>query len=768
MNYINKLLNTKYFLILKFLGIFTIFYVLNKAGINYLIYPFAFGAYFAFVWCNQNVIMTSICFILAGYIATFSIYLLLSCFFMCVIFLIFYGVHYKLKKPLKYIHILIYACTCSIPKVAVGLVLQGANIYYVFVELFIGLMFVFACVKFFECLCVRGITGRLTSIEIICAIAFIGAMSCGLCSIELYGFSFIKLFGALILLFFSYVGNVSTVMLIASSIGVGSLLFNNGSTYFCLFMLYGLSLCMFKTKNKYISSVALIIVECLCSLYFGLFAEFNVITVAPLLISCFIYIIIPAPFLDSVGGEFQDGIGGITQQSVINRNRELMHYRLVELSDVFAEMNKVFRGMIGGGIAGSDAKRMLLNEVKIKNCKNCPSQGRCFRVANGETINALNQMVNTAFEKGKVNLLDVPTLFAGKCERLNALVCSVNDLIIQYKNYAGLINNIDASKVLLAEQLSGVSCIMRDLSMEINKGVKFERGKEKRVMDELTYNNIICSDALVFQDNEDILSVTLAVRKEDATKCSISKIVSKACGNKMEIYDDVSSHRAGWQVLTLKNAPKYDLIFGIATKTKTGSTKSGDSYSVIKIKDGKYLFAICDGMGSGERAEATSSTALGLLENFFKAGFDKEIIISSVNKLLSLGKDDIFSALDLCVVDTRAGVGSFIKMGAPESFVKHKETTDVVSVGSLPLGIIQNIETKSKDVYFTSGDKVIMVSDGIIDSFKSVEHMVDYVNNLAVCTPQKLADQILEKVLFDNNNIARDDMTVIVAKIFER
>ncbi|MBQ9786430.1 MAG: SpoIIE family protein phosphatase [Clostridia bacterium] len=463
-----------------------------------------------------------------------------------------------------------------------------------------------------------------------------------------------------------------------------------------------------------------------------------------------------------------DNLSSLTQQSVINRSREMLYYRLVELSDVFSEMNKVFRGMISGGLVGSDAKRLLLNELKNKNCNGCPNQGKCYRVFNDETTKALNAIIDSGFKKGKVNLLDVPTLFAGKCDKLNALVSTVNDLIDQYKNYAGLVNNIDASKVLLAEQLGGVSQIMKELSLDVNKGVNFEKGKEKRIIDELLYNNIICSDALVFQDNEDILSVTLAIKKEDSKKGAIAKIVSKVCGHKMDIYDDISSTRAGWQVLTLKSAPKYDVVFGIASRTKTGSIKSGDSFSVIKIKDGKYLFAICDGMGSGETAEQTSSTALGLLENFYKAGFNKEIIISSVNKLLSLGKDDVFSALDLCVIDTRNGIGDFVKMGAPESFVKHRNTTDIIKIGALPLGIIQNAESRAKEFYFASGDKIVLCSDGITDGFKNIADLQDYINNLTSTSPQAIADQILQKVLNQNKNIARDDMTIIVAKIFER
>jgi stage II sporulation protein E len=339
---------------------------------------------------------------------------------------------------------------------------------------------------------------------------------------------------------------------------------------------------------------------------------------------------------------------------------------------------------------------------------------------------------------------------------------------VQYKNYAGIMNNIDASKVMLAEQLLGVSKIMRDLSLEVNSGVDFEKGKEKKIIDELTYNNIICSDALVFEDREQTLSATLAIRKEDSLKASISKVVSKICACKMDVVVEESSSRAGWQVLTLKSAPKYDCIFGVATKAKTGSETSGDCYSIIKINDGKYLFALCDGMGSGKKAEEVSSTAIGLIENFYKAGFDENIILSSVNKLLSLGQDDVFSALDICVVNVRDGSSNFIKMGAPESYIKHKDTTNIIEIGALPLGIIQNTDAKTKQVYISSGDKIIMFTDGISDSFKSSDELCDYINNISTGNPQEIADQILNKALANNKKIAKDDMSVIVTKIFER
>lgn len=759
---------SKYLILLKYLAFFTLFFVVHRANVGELLFPFSFGVFLGLVWCNQNVIALSVGYLISGYLANFSLFSLLGDSAFCLIFALIFLIHYKTKKPIKYINLLIYACICSAPKIFIDIYFVGANIYVVFAEFLIGLLFAFVCIKFFEAVCIRGICNRFTTIEVICGICLVATLSAGMLGLRIFDFYLIKLVGVLFLLLTSYITSPTIAVLMSAGIGLGTLFASGSTKFFAIFMIYGLTISAFKTKNRYITVVALCASECVLGLYFKMLGEFTVLSALPILLASLAYLVIPSKYIDRLGSEFTESLSSMTQQSVINRNREMLHYRLVELSDVFMEMNKVYRGMICGGIVNDDAKKLMLRELKLKNCKDCPSQGKCYKIFGGETYGALGSLIDCGFEKGKVNLLDVPTAFAGKCEKLNGVVSSINDLISQYKNYAGLVNNIDASKVLLADQLAGVGEIMHDLSKEVSRGVSFERGKEKKIIDELTYNNIICSDALVFEDRDSVLSVTLSLKKADAGKSSIAKVVSKVCGQRMEVADESSSTRAGWEILSLKSAPKYDVIFGIASRTKTGSIKSGDCYSVIKIKDGKYLFALCDGMGSGEFAEQTSSTAIGLVENFYKAGFDKGIILSSVNKLLSLGKDDVFSALDLCIVDTRDGIGDFIKMGAPESYIKHRDTTDQIEIGALPLGIVQNAECRARQVYLTSGDKIVLVTDGISDAFASAEALQDYINNLNSTNPQTIADEIISKVLELSKNVARDDMSVIVAKIFER
>ena len=62
----------------------------------------------------------------------------------------------------------------------------------------------------------------------------------------------------------------------------------------------------------------------------------------------------------------------------------------------------------------------------------------------------------------------------------------------------------------------------------------------------------------------------------------------------------------------------------MAQETKNNSKQSGDSILNIRLKDGKYLVAISDGMGSGKEAKNSSNQTLRLLENLLVSGFDKK------------------------------------------------------------------------------------------------------------------------------------------------
>ena len=169
-------------------------------------------------------------------------------------------------------------------------------------------------------------------------------------------------------------------------------------------------------------------------------------------------------------------------------------------------------------------------------------------------------------------------------------------------------------------------------------------------------------------------------------------------------------------------------------------------------------------MGSGENAQHLSEVSLNLIENFYKAGFENEIILNSVNKLLTINSEECFSALDICVVDLKKELIDFIKLGAPVGFVKKDNDTEIIESGSLPIGILEEISPVVTKKIITGNEILILVSDGVIESFRGEENLKNYINSLSLLNPQQISEEIINNC---KQNEILDDCTCIALRIFE-
>ena len=118
-------------------------------------------------------------------------------------------------------------------------------------------------------------------------------------------------------------------------------------------------------------------------------------------------------------------------------------------------------------------------------------------------------------------------------------------------------------------------------------------------------------------------------------------------------------------------------------------------------------------MGNGSKANSMSSLALTLIENYYKAGFDDETIMSSINKLLMLTESETYSTVDLCVLDLKNNNYSFIKLGASVSFIKNGYTTTEVEGSGLPIGILENIKPHIIGKKISEFDTLILYLENI-------------------------------------------------------
>ena len=217
---------------------------------------------------------------------------------------------------------------------------------------------------------------------------------------------------------------------------------------------------------------------------------------------------------------------------------------------------------------------------------------------------------------------------------------------------------------------------------------------------------------------------------------------------------------------------KYKMTLGEAKATKLKSDSSGDSILNIRLKDGKYLLAISDGMGSGKKAKEASEKVLRLLENLLLSGFDKEISIDLINTALMNQNEELFATLDIAVVDLYLGTIEMIKSGACPTYIKNRKKVQIVKSNSLPTGIVDEAKMQIFDRDLSSGDILVMCSDGILDSnieYKNKELWLKYMlEDMDTVNTQKIADLILNEAIDNQFGSAKDDMSIIVCKFVKK
>ena len=761
----NSMKTNKYVLfLLKFLIFSLVFYVLFHSNINSQIYPFAFGLLYAATWANQKVWIVVPGYVLAGALFLPSLENTICILVCCFALLLPYFVHVISKKNMRKWEFFLFAIVGQTANLAFELV---ANVHPLLscANLILGLLFMYACMIVLEAFVIRGFTNKLTSLEIVSFFSIIAVFCDGLTSISFFNFSFLKFFVCFALFLFAFCSTPLLTLLLATTCGIGSFLCTNNPIFVAPFLLWAISMILFKKTKKIFMVISLISTELLIGFYFKFYESFGWLEMLPSLIAGLIFMAVPKSWCDQISVIFNLSQDRIAMRNSANRNREILHRRLGNLSEVFNDMNNLYRGLLKRGMSIEDVKLILGQEITEKICSFCPERNHCLRVQADSTKKVFDELITLAFEKGKVSLLDIPSFLASRCKQTGSILGSVNTLTAQYKKYIDMVHDVDTSKLIIAEQLLGVSKVMSSLSKEVESSITFDTVKENKISDELTYYNIVCIDVVVYEKDLWTMEVSVVVKNEDSERPRIADVVSRVCGKRMAPCEIFACSRPGYSVVCLKTAPLYDCLFAVAQKAKNGSKVSGDTYTAIKLDSDKMLFAISDGMGSGERAEKTSELSINLIENFYRAGFDNDLILSTTNKLLNLYKDEAFSALDLSVVDLKNGVVDFVKMASPISLILNTEECKVVKTGSLPIGIVENSQPLVQKSVIKEKDFLILFSDGIADSFKNEDQLRECVMSIQTKNPQELADQILERALACNNGYAVDDMTVLVIKI---
>lgn len=215
---------------------------------------------------------------------------------------------------------------------------------------------------------------------------------------------------------------------------------------------------------------------------------------------------------------------------------------------------------------------------------------------------------------------------------------------------------------------------------------------------------------------------------------------------------------------------QFKLKIASAKVTKNNSEVSGDSSVQTKLHDEKYMMAISDGMGSGPRAKKSSSTVIKMLKRLLTTGFDKDVSIGLINSSVNLNSnEETYATIDISVIDTVTGNIEFIKNGACPTFIKSGNKVEVVKAVSLPAGIVDDIDLVVYDKDLKGGEIIVMCSDGILESNTELTNkeiwVKELLENIETDDIQRIANILIQESIDNGLGIAKDDMTILIAKV---
>ena len=618
----------------------------------------------------------------------------------------------------------------------------------------------------------------LSTEEIIC-IAIITALALsGVNEIYILGLSLRNILGILITVLFAYNGGAGVGASVGITLGLITSM-SSGSTpvIIGIFGFSGLLAGIFRNIGKVGSIFGFLVGNAILTFYingyYEIFIQFKECIAASA-----IFLILPKPLIIQME-KFCNARTTILNSSKTHsdRMRQLTYQKLKKYAATFGELSATFeKTSEKEEFYDKDDLSKTIERVANKACYNCGMRRSCWDKNFNATYQGILDMFIHIEEKGSLKHDDLPKAMRRRCIRPKAIVESVahlyefSHLDMMWKR------KLAESRGLVGSQLKGVAKILDELAVDVNEELEFDVDLEDAVYVALDKEGLSVKNIMVSNGAEGNLEVVIDKKprfNKDICEDKFISIISEAVGTRLIPKSrncDMSGDK-NTRSFTLVEAEKYAALTKSAAVTKAGSELSGDSYTFMNFKNGQYMAALSDGMGTGDRAHIQSGDTLDMLERMMEAGFNRDIAIKTINSILMLkSSDEMFASLDIALIDLHKGTADFVKVASAPSFIRrHDGRIEEITASTLPIGILTDIQIEGNVQKLEDGDLIITVSDGIIDSNKEKreEWLIQYLRNDKSLNPQEIADEILHTALKFTKNIPTDDMTVLVTKVWE-
>lgn len=345
-----------------------------------------------------------------------------------------------------------------------------------------------------------------------------------------------------------------------------------------------------------------------------------------------------------------------------------------------------------------------------------------------------------------------------------------------------LLNAVDSQKNRIAQmrkdfvkQLGKIGYTITNFSSQLQAMTPMEKEKELVLIRLWKKQKIELLETVIW--DEEATGTRIAIRccfqKENTTGEILSEDISRVVQKEMVFLGEKGqTFEKGERDLYFVEKSKFVLTTSVLRIQKDGEIVSGDNFSLQKIKEGKVLALLSDGMGSGKRASWKSRQMVELFELLLNAGFERDLSIWLLNSFISMLWDGaVSSSLDLAIIDLYSGKVDFVKLGASTTYIRRADKIECIHSTSLPVGVLEQVEFDTCRRTLYHSDIIVMMSDGVMDHISDENgetYLADFIAKRDTNNVQLLAQAILEETHNKTKKCLKDDCTIMVIGMWER
>ena len=422
-----------------------------------------------------------------------------------------------------------------------------------------------------------------------------------------------------------------------------------------------------------------------------------------------------------------------------------------------------------------DELEEIFQKIDEKVCRNCEQRSRCQLKEKEALREMISEILRATDKYGEDLNVELKRNLQKKCAIAPRFLRETMNVFQDAKTMLLWNNKMAQNRTGCAVQLDAFAHVIQHAVRELNASIFTDPPLEKKLKLLFKKNGIRMLSSVFFVNAHGRYEIHVTIRTEKGsyvTTKMVARIISRCTRRVMcPAEDERPVVGMEYSTVTCVEGPAYYTLQGIAKIGKGCEKISGDNFLMTRLPGGEEAAILSDGMGTGEKAFRESAMMVEMLEELLKAGFPCRTALSMMNTALVMGREEVcFSTVDMCKFDLYTAKCSLIKAGAAVTFIRRRDRMEHIYSESLPIGVVPGQEAEEIHRKLESGDMVIMVTDGVLDALPSgeEEHLLDLIiMGTTIENPCEMAHYILQKVLELSSSEPADDMTVLVAGIWQ-